>query len=452
MTDYLELAKSVVEKASSDGAEVEVYIGESKNTQAKVRNGEIDQLSISGSVGMGVRVINNGRTGYAFTSDFSPESIESTWQSAQALSQVTTNDEFRKLPEPQTIPDEDLEIFDPDFESVPTADKLEFLKQMEKYAMEYDERIVVTDYCQYGDALSHVYLANSKGFAGSYSSTIAYAYLDAIAKDDDGNVINATGLGFGTSFRDLDAEQIGTDASRKAISMLGGTPVDTQKASVVLDPLVGGQILAAISSALSAEAWHRKRSFLMDRMNEEVGSSMVTLMDNGRLKGGLATAPFDAEGVPTQATRLIDEGVLQNLIYDSYSAAKAGTVSTGNATRSGHRGMPSLGASNFYMQPGIKSREDIIKGVEKGLYVMNVMQTGGIDPITGDCSMSANGLWIENGEIKQAVSGVTIATTLDDFLMNITDVGDDLVQLPFFGSIGVPTLRVDNVMIGGLDS
>ena len=126
-------------------------------------------------------------------------------------------------------------------------------------------------------------------------------------------------------------------------------------------------------------------------------------------------------------------------------------ASTGNAQRNGHRSVPSLGPSNFYMQPGSASREEIIAGVEKGLYVLSVMQTGGIDPVTGDCSMGANGLWIENGKIVGPVGGVTIATTLNDFLMNITQVGSDLRMIPFFGNIGVPTLRVDNVTIGGVN-
>ena len=452
MTDYLELAKSVVNKASADGAEAEVIITNSKDTEAKVRGGEISQLSISGSKGMGVRVIKEGQTGYAYTSDLSDEGIEETWQTATQLARVTTADEYRKLPELQNVPDEDLGIFDPNFMNVPTEDKLDLLKQVEQAALDYDEKIALTDFCTYGDSLSYTYLANSKGFAGEYGKTVAYAFLMAIARDSDGNSVNAFGMGAGTSFSDLNADDIGRQAGRKALSILGGKPIPTQRATVVLDQVVGGQILSAISQALSADAWQRKRSFLMDRMNQEVGSSMVTLMDNGRLKGGLASAPFDGEGVPTQATRLIDEGVLQNLIYDSYSAAKDGTISTGNATRSGHRGMPSLGATNFYMQPGNKSADDIIKGVEKGFYVLSVMQTGGVDSVTGDCSMSANGLWIENGEIQQAVGGVTIATTLDDFLMNVSDVGDDLMQLPFFGSIGVPTLCIDNVMIGGVDS
>jgi PmbA protein len=146
---------------------------------------------------------------------------------------------------------------------------------------------------------------------------------------------------------------------------------------------------------------------------------------------------------------LIDEGVLLNLIYDCYSARKAGVESTGNASRNGHRSTPSLGPSNFTMQPGHLSPDEIIAGVDRGLYVLSVMGAHTINPVNGDCSLGANGLWIEKGEIVGPVGGVTVAINLSDFLTNISQVGDDLRMVPFDGVIGVPTLRVDNVTIGG---
>ena len=398
---------------------------------------------------MGVRIIDGGRTGYAYTSDFSDDSVEKTWRTAVELAKVATPDQNRGLPDPRPIPDEDLEIWDKKLADVPTSDKIEFARRVEKAALEYDPRMIVAQWCTYQDAIEHVHLANSRGFAGEFGRTVVASFVIGIARGDDGDMTNAFGLGASNFFDDLDPEGVGREAGEKAVSLLGGKPIPTQVGTVVLDPFVGGQILAALASALSAEAWQKKRSFLLDRMGQQVGNDMVTLMDNGRLKRGLASAPFDGEGVPTSATRLIDEGVLQNLIYDSYAARKAGVASTGNAQREGHRSVPRLGPSNFYMQPGNVSRDEIIAGVEKGLYVLSVMQTGGIDPITGDCSMGANGLWIENGKIVGPVGGVTIATTLNDFMMNVTQVGNDLRMIPFFGNIGVPTLRVDNVTIGG---
>ncbi len=449
MTDYLELAKEVVKRASANNVQAEAVITQDTETQIKVSKGEVEQLSQSSGRGLGVRVIDGGRTGYAYTSDFSDEGIEQTWRTALELSAVASADEFRTLPDSRPIADEDLEIWDDKLANITTADKIALLRGVEQAALDYDPRVILAEFCNYGDAVSHFYLANSKGFAGQYGRTTAYAYLMSIARGEDGEMTNAFGMGASNYFGDLDPKAIGVEASEKAVSMLGGKPVPTQVGTVVFDYFVGAQILGALAQALSAEAWQKKRSFLMDKMGQQVGSDMVTLMDNGRLRRGLASAPFDGEGVPTSATRLVDEGVLQNLTYDSYSAQKAGVKSTGNAHRAGHRSLPMLGPSNFYMQPGNVSRDDIIAGVDKGLYVISVMQTGGIDPITGDCSMGANGLWIENGKIVGPVGGVTVATTLNDFLNNITQVGNDLHMVPMFGTIGVPTLRVDNVMIGG---
>lgn len=448
MSSYLELAQKVVGQATSDGLEVEVIITESKETQIRVSQGEVEQLSQSGSRGMGVRVIDGGRTGYAYTSDFSDKSIEDTWRSAVELAQVATPDEFRRLPDPQPIPDDDLEIWDANLIHVPTEDKINIARRVEQAALAYDPRVVMTQWCTYQDSIDHVHLANSKGFAGEYGRTTVVSFIFGIARDENG-MTNAFGLGVSNFFADLDPEAVGREAGEKSVSILSGQPVETQVGTVILDPVVGAQILTAISQALSAEAWQKKRSFLMGKMGQQVGNDMVTLMDNGRMPRGVASAPFDGEGVPTKATRLVDEGILQNLIYDSYSAAKENRMSTGNAQRNGHRSTPGLAPSNFYMQPGHVSREEIIKGVKKGLYVISVMQTGGIDPVSGDCSMGANGLWIEDGEIVGPVGGVTIATTLDGFLNNISQVGNDLRIVPFFGAIGVPTLRLDNVTIGG---
>jgi PmbA protein len=448
MTDYLELAGDVVHRAAARGAEVEAMVMDEQETMIRVDRGQVEQLSQSGSKGLGVRVIDGGRVGYAYTSDFGPTSIEETWQAAVDLARVATPDEHRVLPDPQPIPDEDMEIWDPDLPGVLTEEKITLAKQVEEAALAYDPRVVMTNRCTYQDAIARVYLANSRGFAGSYERTVAFSYVIGIGRDEGGQTM-AFGLGASNFFRDLDAQAIGREAGQRAVQILGGQPVETQIGTVVLDPMVAGEILGYLSMALTAEAMQRGRSFLIGKMGQEVGSDKVSLLDNGRLKRGLASAPFDGEGVLTSATRLIDEGVLQNVIYDTYTARKDGVASTGNAQRGSHRSLPSLGPSNFYLQPGNLSPEEIIGDVDQGLYVTRIMQTGGTDPITGDCSMGASGLWIENGELTKPVSGVTVATTLSDLLQNIVAVGSDLRVVPFMGAIGAPTIRVEGVTIGG---
>ncbi len=449
MTDYLSLARDVVRRVTeSHSVEAEAYIQADQETEVRVSGGNVEKLTQAGSLGLGVRVIDGGRVGYAYTSDLSEAGIEQTWRAAVDLASIATPDPNRALPEPQPISDDNLGIFDPELERIPVDQRVEFAKRMERAALDYDPRIVVTQFCSYNDTVTHVYLANSRGFAGSYDRTTLSAFMFAVARGENG-MTSGTGLMAANRFADMDADAIGAEAARAALDILDGKPVETQQTTVVFHPLVAGQILTYLSIALSAQSIQRGRSFLVGKQGQEIGSDKVTLLDNGRMVGGLASAPFDGEGVPTRATRLVDEGVFQRMIYDSYTARRDGVESTGNAARGSHRSLPSLAPSNFYIQPGNETPEEIIAGVERGLFVTNIMQTGGIDPATGDCSMGANGVWIENGKLTHPVGGVTVATTLSDFLMNISAVGSDLRVVPFFGAIGAPTLRVEKVMVGG---
>jgi len=448
MTDYLELTQDIVRRTAARGVEAEAIVMDRQETMIRVDRSQVEQLLRSGSKGLGVRVIDGGRVGYAYTSDLTSGSIEETWQAALALARVATPDEHRALPDPQSIPDKDLEIWDSDLSGISTEEKITFAKQVEEATLAYDPRVVMTNRCTYEDESVHVYLANSRGFAGSYGRTVVVSYVRGIGRDEGGQTM-AVGLGVSNFYRDLDAQTIGQEAGQRAVQILGGQPVKTQTGSVVFDAMVTGEILSYLSMALTAEAMQRGRSFLIGKMGQQVGSDKVSLLDNGRLKRGLVSAPFDGEGVPTSATRLIDEGVLQSVIYDTYTARKDGVASTGNTQRTSHRNLPQLGPSNFYLQAGTFSPDEIIASVDRGLYVTRIMQTGGTDPITGDCSMGASGLWIENGQLVRPVSGVTVATRLSNLLQNIVAVGDDLRVVPFRGSIGAPTIRVEGVTIGG---
>lgn len=448
MTDYLGLAGDVVRKLAGRGVEAEAIIIESYETDITVDGGEVEQLARNGSKGMGVRVIDGGRVGYAYTSDFDPRAIDETAQAALELAQIATPDDFRALPDPQPIPDEDLEIYDPALQDVPTDAKVEVARQAERAALEADTRMFNAQ-SSYGDAITHVYLANSRGLAASFSRTAAYSYIWGTARDASGDMAQGVGLDFSPFFHEIDPVKVGRETAYKATLTLGAKTVPTQVGTVVFDPIMMSQLLFAVSMALSGDAMQRGRSFLIDKMGQEIGSDKVTLLDNARLKRGLGSAPFDGEGVPTSATRLVDEGLLQNVLYDTYSARRAGVKSTGNAQRGSHRSLPSVGVSNFYIQPGHETPEAIIAGVERGLYVTRIMQTGGVNPINGDCSMAASGMWIENGQFQYPVNGVTIATTLPDLLRNVSAVGSDLRMVPFFGAIGSPTVRVDNMTIGG---
>ena len=446
--DYMQLAHELVQAASAGGADAEAYLAVGSQTTIQVRQGEVEKLAYAGSKGLGLRVIRDGKMGYAHTSDFTPASLTKTVEAALTLAEIADPDPNRTLPTPKPISQDDLEIVDPSMLTVTTEAKIAFQKAVEAAAFAYDPRVKISNLNSYIDNVSQVFLVNSKGFSGSYQSTSAGGYIMVMAIDGDDR---ATGMGIrmGRSLNALDPEQIGREAAEQAVNLLGGRPVPTQVATVVYTPFAASGLLEALARALTAEAMQRNRTFLQDKLGETVASDVVTLLDNGRLPGGLATRPFDDEGNPTSATRLIDEGVLQAVLYDEYTARKAGISSTGNASRQGHSTPPHLAPSNFYLQPGPQSPAEVIAGVEKGLYVVNTMNTHSINPVSGDYSVSAQGFWIENGKITHPVNNVTIALPLPQLLKNVQSVGNDLTFLPFGGAIGSPTIRVDGVMIGG---
>jgi PmbA protein len=422
----------------------------SRSTMIRVNAGEVLEMSAADAKGVGIRILKAGSMGYAYSTDFRPSSLEVTLQEAVALADSADPDEFQALPqvEGSLAPDQDLDLYDEQLAERSTEDKVAFILGVERAALNHDPRVVATSQCSYHDSVSRLYLANSHGFVGYHEGTGAVAYLRAMARDNGGQT---AGLGLGCSvfYRDLDAEAIGREASTKAVQLLGGAPVRTQTASVVLDPFAGVEFLTFVAQALTAESVQRGRSFLMGKLGEQIASQGVNLVDDGRLVRGLGSASFDGEGVPTSRTLLVVDGTLERLLYDTYTARRDGTASTGNAQRSSYRGLPHPAPTNLFLLPSSKAVEQVIAGVGKGLYVTHTMNTGGINPVNGDYSVGASGLWVENGEIMGPVTGVTVAGNMVDMLHEIGDVAEDLRFIPISHSIGAPTFVVEGMTIGG---
>jgi PmbA protein len=234
-------------------------------------------------------------------------------------------------------------------------------------------------------------------------------------------------------------------AADRTIALLGGKTIPSGSVPVIFDPSVACGFLSLISGAVCADSVQKGKSFLAGKLGETVASKKITLIDDGTLEKGLATSPIDDEGIPTQKTVVISEGKLNHFLYDYYSALKDGTLSTGNASRAGFKSSPGCDTTNFYLQANDNPREKIMAET-RGLYLYEVMGLHMADPISGDFSVGAIGAWIENGEFKYGVRGITLAGNLIELLKNVDAVCDDLT---FFGSIGSPTIRVQGLTVSG---
>ena len=451
-TNLRELAEFVVARALLSGAsDAEVTIREGDEFSTTVRMGEVETLKESGSRGVGLRVLVEAENGYRVastsSSDFTQEGIEYLVQGAVGLAQVTSVDPFAGLAEAAEFGrlSGDLGLYHEDVYSLPIEERIAWARRAEAAAMAADTRLVNSDGASFDAATGRRVFANSRGFVGEYRSSYCSISASPIAQGANGEMQRDYWWSQARSSRDLEQpEEVGREAARRTLRMLDARRVPTQQAPVIFAPEVARGLVGAVFDAATGDAIYRGASIFTGKLGEEVAAAAVTVVDDGTIPGGFGTSPFDAEGLPSRRTVIVEKGVLKNYILNTYAGRKLGMKSTGNAGR-GLAGNPYLDAGNLFLEAGTRTAEEMIRGLERGLYVTRMLGHG-VNLVTGDYSRGAAGLWIENGELAYPVHEITIAGNLKEMLRNITAIGSDLV---FRGATAAPTLRVDGMTIAG---
>jgi PmbA protein len=451
-TNLQELAEFVVARARLTGAsDAEVTIRQGDEFSTTVRLGEVETLKESGSRGVGLRVLVEAENGYRVastsSSDFTPDGIERLVEGAVGLAQVTSVDPFAGLADASEFGklSGDLRVYHEDVYSLPIEERIAWARRAEAAAMAADTRLVNSDGASFDAATGRRVFANSRGFVGEYQSSYCSISTSPIAQGANGEMQRDYWWSQARAFRNLEQpEAVGHEAARRTLRMLDARRVPTQQAPVIFAPEVARGLVGAIFDAAAGDAIYRGASIFAGKLGEEVAAPSVTVVDDGTIPGGFGTSPFDAEGLPSRRTVIVEKGVLRNYILNTYAGRKLGMKSTGNAGR-GLAGNPYLDAGNLYLEAGTQAAEEMIRGVERGLYVTRMLGHG-VNLVTGDYSRGAAGVWIENGELAFPVHEITIAGNLKDMLRNITAIGSDLV---FRGATAAPTLRVDGMTIAG---
>jgi len=444
VADLLELCRAAVE-AAAEGESVEAFAEESRRTEVKARASDVEGLTFAESRGVGVRVIAGGRLGYSYAADPALEEVRETVARARENSAFATANEYNELPEAADagpMP----ELFREEQATLPTDDKVSEALELERVATDTDPRVTKVDEAVYGDAVSRVVVASTRGIFAEYERTDCWAVVVALA-EDRGETQTGYSFRIGRELADLDGASIATEAVDRATSMLGARKPETARVPVVLDPFAGSSFLGVLASALSAEQVQKGRSLFAELVGEAVGSEALSLVDDGRLLEGPAAGPFDDEGVPTRRTELFASGVLQGFLHNTYTARRGGTASTGNARRGGYMSTPGVGTSNLYVPAGDASPEALLEQAEGGVLIRNVSGVhSGANPISGQFSVGATGLRIRGGAPAEPLREMTIASTLPDMLRAVAAVGSDL---RFFTSIGVPSVLFAEMTVAG---
>lgn len=445
VASYTDLATDLLKAARTAGADsADLLVAEGTEFSVTVRKGDVETLKEAGSKALGLRVFVGQRTASSYTSDFSWPALQRLVEETVGMARATGEDPAAGLPDETVQPEDvELELFDASPEGLPTEERIDRARQAEAVALE-TEGITNSQGASWSSGEGSVLLANTKGFSGSYrSSSVSLSVVPQAERD--GHMERDYWYTTGRGLSDLESpEEVGRKAAERTLRRLGATQAPTSQVPVVFDPETAAELMGAAFSALSGYAVFRNATFLKDRVGEEVASPLLTLVDDGRMVRGLGSRPFDGEGLPTRRNVPLERGVVRFYLCDSYSGRKIGADPVGSARR-GIGGGPTVGSGNTFFEPGETDPEDIIGGVEKGLYVTDLIGFG-VNVVTGDYSQGAVGHWIENGHLAHPVSEVTIAGNLKDMLKDVDAVGNDL---HFRGSSASPTLRVRRMTVSG---
>ncbi|MGB8953270.1 MAG: TldD/PmbA family protein [Candidatus Aminicenantales bacterium] len=442
--DTKDLTEQLVKQCLKKGADAaEVYLQTGRNLSVEVRNGNVETIEEASTHGVGFRIFIKGRMAFSSCNDFQEASLDNAISHALEFARSMTPDENNILPDDKGRTDVHG-LYDPQIAKIPIETKIEQAKNLEKLAMK-DPRITKSAGASYGEAEGETFISNSNGLSKSYQASGCSLGVSVVAEKDEQK---SSGGEFCTRrfYADLKTpEEIAEKAAREAYGMLDYRMVKTQRAAVIFDPDVAYALLGGIIGALNGERVLQGASFLARKLGQKIASDFVTIFDDGTRPKGMASAPFDGEGVSTQNRVIIDKGVLKGFLYNTIVARRAGVQSTGNASRGGFTSLPAIGPHNFYLAAGEATPEEIIKATKVGLLLKEV--TGyGINPVNGNFSGGAGGFWIEDGTIAFPVKGLTVAGTADEILNGIEMVGNDL---DLNKTVTSPTFRVRELQIGG---
>lgn len=439
LSDLHQLARDTVAAAMKGGASAcEADVSEGFGQSVSVRQGEVETIEYNRDKGIGVTVYLGQRKGYASTSDFSAAAVGQTVEAALAIARFTAEDPCAGLPEPELLA---RDWVDPDLYypwHAPVEESIDLARRCEQAAFAVSPLIKNSEGATVSMQEGQFSSANSLGFCGGYPTSRHYIACSVIAGKKGKRAAMQRDDWYSTHRDPADfpaPEAIGDYAARRALSRLDARKVKTCKVPVIFEAPVACGLLGNFTYAASGGSLYRKASFLVDSLGKPIFSPGVSISERPDLPKGLASGPFDNDGVATRSRQVVENGVLNGYFLSVYTARKLGMQTTGNAG----------GCHNLILEPGEKDLAGLIKGLKRGLLVTELLGQG-VNYVNGDYSRGAAGYWIENGEIVYPVEEITIAGNLKDMFRQIAAIGNDVVVR---GSKQSGSVLIERMMVAG---
>ncbi|MFQ5465934.1 MAG: TldD/PmbA family protein [Thermodesulfobacteriota bacterium] len=444
--DVVDILRGLVE-GKTDA--YEMYLSTSKGFSVEAKDGAVDAFKARSGRGVGLRTINGGRLGFGFSTVLTREALSEMVAAALEAGGFADPDRFLAFPSPSGGPGgvggDGLGIFDPGYEAATEDEKIALAVDIERSAMAGDARVKRVRKASYGETFSGTRIVNSNGVDIESSATYFTGSVTAVAEEGDESQM---GWEMVTSHARsaIDPAFIGESAAERATSLLGGRNIKTVRCPAVIENTVVCELLDTLSTSFLGDNVAKGKSMLMDKLGSKVASSALDVWDDGVLRGGWATSPFDGEGSPRARTALLARGECAAFLYDTYWARRSGAAPTGNAVRHGYKGLPSVGISNLYIDKGETGLDGLFREMDRGLFITEVLGAHMINAISGDFSLGASGFWVEGGVKAYPARGMAISGNLLDLFARVDRCGSDI---RFIGSIGAPSLLVSEIEASG---
>ncbi len=446
--DYKDLLNKLIEKGQEKMDEVEAFLVKNKQLDIEIYKGEIDKYSLAESGGLSFRGSSQGKMGYSYTERLEESALDSlVYEALENSKYIEGSDDEIIFSGSESY--EEINHYDDSLNQVPTQDKLNFLINLEKEAYSLDERVFAVNACAYQEFEGERYLVNSKGLDLHDKSNGGAAYISVVVKDNEDT---KTGISYRIfyDFSSLDYKEIAKEAVDRATSMLGASNIKSGNYPIIIENTTFANLLSAFTPIFSSDNVQKGLSLLKGKLGEEIASPLLTIVDDPFLKGGFASRNFDDEGTASTFKTMVDNGKLVSFAYNWKTANREGVASTGHASRS-YKGPISIAPTNLYVVNGDLDLDEMMVLADKGLLINNLEGLhSGLNPVSGDFSLSASGYEIKDGKKARPVNQITIAGNLYEVFKNIVAVGNDLkFDLPSNGYIGSPSILVKSLAVSG---
>ncbi|MCK4237100.1 MAG: TldD/PmbA family protein [Candidatus Krumholzibacteria bacterium] len=430
--------------AAVQGFECEVYGEEMRRLQVEVYRGEIESVSRSSDAGIGIRLVRDARVGHACTSDLTSWALDDAFREAKENVSASSPMEVDVLADYH-----DIETGERGCRKLPSEDSMAMkvygVRNMEQACLDFDPAVVNIEGAGYYEVSGEIMVASTRGFFRREKRGLCSCSLSAVAQRN-GEVRSGWYYDQALDPRNIDFSGVGREAARRAVGLLGSERIATRRYSIILDGAAFTDIIGLFERALSAEMVVKGTSVLAGKLKTPVAPEIFTLVDDPFMEGGCFNSSFDAEGVPTRRCILVESGILKGFLHDTYSARKMDVSSTANAVRASFKSFPAPGPTNFYLLPGDRGTEEMVKDLEEGIFVQDIMGMHTADPISGDFSVGIEGHYIHAGTVTASIGEMTMSGNILDLLQAIVEVGRDMV---FIGQYGSPPVLVEELSVSG---